>query len=114
MAGYALAGVWLAVGIEGYASSAITVTDGPSNPLLLRGGEARQAGSPPMRTGPWIAIAPIMGFARHGVLAFLGLRAGREVSTLLWSKLGILGVISSVGLTMFPFILPSSSTRSHR
>jgi cytochrome d ubiquinol oxidase subunit II len=41
-----------------------------------------------------------------------GLRAGREVSTLLWSKLGILGVISSVGLTMFPFILPSSSTRS--
>ncbi|MDY6860636.1 MAG: cytochrome d ubiquinol oxidase subunit II, partial [Pseudomonadota bacterium] len=37
-----------------------------------------------------------------------GLRAGREVSTLLWSKLGIFGVISSVGLTMFPFILPST------
>jgi cytochrome bd-type quinol oxidase subunit 2 len=43
-----------------------------------------------------------------------GLRSGREVSTLLWSKLGILGVISSVGLTMFPFILPSSLTRMHR
>ena len=41
-------------------------------------------------------------------LAVLGLRAGREVSTLLWSKLGIFGAISSVGLTMFPFILPSS------
>jgi cytochrome d ubiquinol oxidase subunit II len=36
------------------------------------------------------------------------LRSGGEVSPLLWSKLGILGTISSVGLTMFPFILPSS------
>ena len=42
-------------------------------------------------------------------MATLGLRAGREVSTLLWSKLGIFGIISSVGLTMFPFILPSST-----
>ena len=49
-----------------------------------------------------------MGFA--GILmAVRGLRAGREVSTLLWSKLGITGIIASVGLTMFPFILPSSS-----
>jgi cytochrome d ubiquinol oxidase subunit II len=48
-----------------------------------------------------------MGFAGIG-LAVLGLRAGREVSTLLWSKMGILGIISSVGLTMFPFILPST------
>lgn len=48
-----------------------------------------------------------MGFI--GILmTVLGLRAGREVSTLLWSKLAITGIISSVGLTMFPFILPSS------
>jgi cytochrome d ubiquinol oxidase subunit II len=43
------------------------------------------------------------------LLALMGLRAGREVSTLLASKLAIFGMISSVGLTMFPFILPSSS-----
>jgi cytochrome d ubiquinol oxidase subunit II len=48
-----------------------------------------------------------MGFAGI-VLAVLGLRAGRELSTLLWSKMGIFGVIASVGLTMFPFILPST------
>ncbi len=57
---------------------------------------------------PWIAIAPAMGIL-GGLLTFLGLRAGREVSTLLFSKMAILGVISSVGLTMFPFIMPSSS-----
>ncbi len=49
-----------------------------------------------------------MGFGGM-VMAALGLRARREVSTLLWSKLAITGVISSVGLTMFPFILPSST-----
>ncbi len=41
-------------------------------------------------------------------MARQGLKAGREVSTLLASKLSIVGMISSVGLTMFPFILPSS------
>jgi len=53
------------------------------------------------------AIAPVLGFVGL-VLTFFGLRAEREVATLLWSKLAIFGVISSVGLTMFPFILPSS------
>ena len=41
-------------------------------------------------------------------LATRALRSGGEVSALLWSKMGILGVVSSVGLTMFPFILPST------
>jgi len=106
IAGYLLAGLWLAVGIDGYAILGEVVTDGPSNPLYSEVG----------RTGtwlsayadrPWIVVAPILGLAGMA-LAVLGLRAGREVSTLLWSKLGIFGAISSVGLTMFPFILPSS------
>jgi cytochrome d ubiquinol oxidase subunit II len=41
-------------------------------------------------------------------MAIRGLRSGSEVGTLLWSKLGIFGMISTVGLTMFPFILPST------
>ncbi|EBA10170.1 cytochrome d ubiquinol oxidase subunit II [Sagittula stellata] len=104
--GYALAGLWLAVGIDGYAFTAEAVTDGPSNPLLsevMRGGSWLSA----YAERPWIAVAPLMGFAGIA-LAVMGLKAGREVTTLLASKLGILGVISSVGLTMFPFILPST------
>lgn len=105
-AGYALAGVWLAVGIDGYAITSEIVRDGPSNPLystVTRGVSWLDA----YAVRPWIVVAPIMGFVGI-VLAVLGLRAGREVSTLLWSKLGITGIISSVGLTMFPFILPST------
>jgi cytochrome d ubiquinol oxidase subunit II len=104
---YVLAGLWMAFGVEGFATVGEVVTDGPSNPLhseVVRTSSWLSA----YADRPWIAIAPIMGIA-GGLLTFLGLRAGREVSTLLVSKMSILGVISSVGLTMFPFIMPSSS-----
>ncbi|MEQ9695005.1 cytochrome d ubiquinol oxidase subunit II [Shimia sp. SDUM112013] len=105
-ASYALAGLWLAVGVDGYAIVGKVVTDGPSNPLfsdVVKGGSWMAA----YAARPWIVVAPLMGFVGIA-LAVLGLRAGREVSTLLWSKMGITGIIASVGLTMFPFILPSS------
>ncbi|MCF2903390.1 cytochrome d ubiquinol oxidase subunit II [Octadecabacter sp. CECT 8868] len=104
-AGYALAGLWLAVGIDGFALGEVAA-NGPSNPLysdVTRDGSWLAA----YAIRPWIAIAPIAGFVGIA-FAVMGLRAGREVSTLLWSKLGIFGIISSVGLTMFPFILPST------
>ncbi|GGB49409.1 cytochrome d ubiquinol oxidase subunit II [Roseibium aquae] len=104
--GFLLAGLWLAIGLDGYAFTSPSVTDGPSNPLfseVAKGGSWLAA----YAERPWIAIAPVLGIV-GAVLTFLGLRAGREVSTLLSSKLAIFGMISSVGLTMFPFILPSS------
>jgi len=103
---YLLAGVWMATGISGYAISGTVVTEGPSNPLL---GEVMRTPSwfAAYAERPWIAVAPVLGVI-GAVLAFFGLRAGREISTLLYSKLAITGIISSVGLTMFPFILPSS------
>lgn len=103
---YALAGVWLAFGIEGFQIVGDVVRDGPSNPLyseVVRGGSWMEAYS----IRPWIIIAPIAGFVGIA-LTVLGLRAGREVTTLLTSKLAITGIISSTGLTMFPFILPST------
>ena len=102
---YALAGLWLAFGIDGYAMVNPVPADGPSNPLyneVVRGGSWFAA----YAQRPWIAIAPIAGFVGIA-LTVLGLRAGREASTFLASKLAITGIISSVGLVMFPFILPS-------
>ncbi|GEO86681.1 MULTISPECIES: cytochrome d ubiquinol oxidase subunit II [Alphaproteobacteria] len=106
IAAYVLAGIWLALGISGFEIAGIPVTDGPSNPLL---GDVARTPSwfAAYSERPWIAVAPVLGVL-GAVLAFFGLRAGREVSTLLFSKLAITGIIASVGLTMFPFILPSS------
>ncbi|MBU2959764.1 cytochrome d ubiquinol oxidase subunit II [Citreicella sp. C3M06] len=103
---YALAGLWLGFGVDGFQIVGEVITDGPSNPLfstVAHGGSWLAS----YADRPWIAIAPIMGFAGIA-LAVNGLREGHEVSTLLWSKLAITGIIASVGLTMFPFILPST------
>ena len=103
---YALAGLWLAVGVDGYHLITPVIPDGPSNPLayqVARDGSWLAA----YAVRPWIVIAPIMGFAGIA-LSVLGLRAGREVSTLLFGQMGVAGIVASVGLTMFPFILPST------
>ncbi|CUH51616.1 cytochrome d ubiquinol oxidase subunit II [Shimia marina] len=106
MGAYALAGLWLAFGIDGYVFVGEVVTDGPSNPLYS---DVSRSASwlTAYAERPWIAVAPVMGFLGMG-LAIRGLNRGGEVSALLFSKLGITGVVSSVGLTMFPFILPST------
>ncbi|GAA6195188.1 cytochrome d ubiquinol oxidase subunit II [Pseudophaeobacter arcticus] len=104
--GYALAGLWLAIGIDGFALANEVAPGGPSNPLyseVIREGSWLAA----YVARPWIIVAPMMGFLGIA-LAVRGLRAGREISTLLWSKMAITGIIASVGLTMFPFILPST------
>ena len=56
---------------------------------------------------PWMMIAPALGFRRRGG-GVRGAAAGREVVTFIASKLAVVGIISTVGLSMFPFILPSS------
>ena len=103
---YALAGLWLALGVDGFSLVNEVASDGPSNPLyseVTRGGSWMSA----YAARPWIVVAPLMGFVGIA-LTLRGLVSGREVSTLLWSKMGITGIIASVGLTMFPFILPST------
>lgn len=104
--GYALAGVWLAIGIEGYAFVTAPVHDGPSNPLMydvVRGGSWLSA----YAERPWIIIAPVMGFV-GGFMAWWAMRAGG--SPMKWSTMSIFGMISSVGLVMFPFLLPSRTS----
>ena len=112
LAGYALAGLWLAVGIEGYGYAAPPPYDGPSNPLIhpiVRGGSWLEA----YGQRPWIAVAPAMGFLGT-FMAWRALgrdSAGRasDLAPLGWSKMAIFGMISSVGLVMFPVVLPSST-----
>ncbi|WP_444460717.1 cytochrome d ubiquinol oxidase subunit II [Rhodobacter capsulatus] len=102
---FALAGVWLAFGIPAYQF--VTAPDplGPSNPLLsevVRGGSWIDA----YQTRPWIAVAPALAvLGLGGAVVLMRLWSGWAVTA---SMIGIFGVISTVGLGMFPFILPSS------
>jgi cytochrome d ubiquinol oxidase subunit II len=104
---FALSGLVLASAVVGYR-----ITDGvdphmPSNPLLKTVVREGAGWFDNYRDRPWIMVAPALGFA-GAATALLGLRLGLEVATFISSKLAVVGIISTVGLSMFPFILPSS------
>jgi len=104
---FALGGLWIWAGIDGFRITSVIVTDGPSNPLAKTVELGSGIWFENYGRHPWMMIAPILGFAGAlGMLVFSATR--REVLTLLMSALSIIGIISTVGLSMFPFILPSS------
>jgi cytochrome d ubiquinol oxidase subunit II len=53
-------------------------------------------------------LAPILAIL-GSLAAFIGLSARRYVTAILGSSVAVLGIIATAGLSMFPFLLPSSS-----
>ncbi|MBX5049720.1 cytochrome d ubiquinol oxidase subunit II [Rhizobium lentis] len=104
---FAIGGLFLWMGIDGYRITSDISPIGPSNPLLKTVVVENGAWLANYSVHSWMVVAPVLGFA-GAALAFIAMRARREVMTLLFSKVSITGIISTVGLSMFPFILPSS------
>lgn len=104
---FALGGLWLWLGVEGYRITSAVVAGGPSNPLAKTAEKAAGVWFGNYGARPWTMIAPALGFA--GALATMALIGGRRpVAALLASGLSIFGIVATVGLAMFPIILPSS------
>lgn len=108
LVGFALAGIWLALGIDGYAIVAGANPEGPANPLAKD--VIRQAGA-------WMAnysrypatiLLPVVAFAAilAGLLAASKRKAGLAFVA---SSVTCAGIIGTAGTSLFPFILPSSS-----
>ena len=99
-------GVWLALLVDGYAFVVAPPADGPSNPLLS---QVAQQGSwlSAYAERPWAIIAPVLCVA-GAAGAWAGLRARWRGLTFVASAASVFGAVSTVGVTMFPFILPSS------
>ena len=104
---FALGGLALWYGVDGYRITSEITGIGPSNPLLKTVDRGPGIWLENYSRHSWMLIAPALGFL-GSALAFVSLLARREIVTLLFSKLAITGIISTVGLSMFPFILPSS------
>ena len=104
---FALGGIALYLFVAGYQITSPIVTDGPSNPLLKTAITARGAWFSNYATYNWLLAVPAVGLLGTA-LAGLALRARWEVAALLFSALGIAAIIATVGVSMFPFILPSS------
>jgi cytochrome d ubiquinol oxidase subunit II len=106
---FALGGVWVAFGLDGYAITSAVDGNAAINPLaktveLTRGGWLAN-----YSLYPWMMAAPVIGFS--GLLgALVGLRARAGLPTLIASSAAIFGIISTAGLSLFPFLLPSSTS----
>jgi cytochrome bd ubiquinol oxidase subunit II len=104
---FALAGVWVAFGLSGYAVSTAMPHGGPSDPLLKLVTRAPGAWLDNYGAYPWMLAAPILAFAGAALTIALT-RARRDGSALLASGVAVASVIATAGLSTFPFLLPSS------
>jgi cytochrome bd ubiquinol oxidase subunit II len=103
---FVLGGAWIALGIKGYALGETAVTGGPSNPLLKTVTQARGQWLANYATYRWMMLAPILGIV--GPLLSLFLTTGRRAGlAFIASGVGIFGIISTAGVSMFPFLMPS-------
>jgi len=100
------AGVWTAIGIEGYRITAMPDANALPNPLAKTVVKATGAWLDNYSKYGWMLAAPLMVFAGAlGVIVASMLR--KSLVALLCSGAAVVGVILTAGFSMFPFIIPS-------
>lgn len=107
MALFAIGGLFVAFGDLGFRITGAVDPSGFSNPLRTTVEAAPGAWLDNYGAYPWMMIAPALGFL-GAAIALVGLLRRSEPLTLTGSSASALGIIATVGLSMFPFVLPSS------
>lgn len=107
-AAFALAGIWLAAGIEGYRIVSMPDANTAFNPLAKTVEKTAGAWLANYRTWPWMMAAPAAGFAGIALALWQG-RARRQTAAFLFSTMALTGIILTAGFSMFPFVMPSST-----
>jgi len=108
---YLAAGAVLAFFLPGYVITSEISTSGVSNPLLKHAVVQNGAWLANYAARPVLWLVPGLGLAGT-VIAALCMAARRPLAALITGGAGIAGIITSVGVSMFPFILPSSANPS--
>jgi cytochrome d ubiquinol oxidase subunit II len=108
---FALAGVWVAFGVDGYRIATFAGAEGASNPLAKT--VVREAGAwfANYRAQPVLWVIPVLAFAG----AFLGWRWADKRPGLgfIATATTVAMTIATAGVAMFPFLMPSSLDPSH-
>lgn len=106
---FALAGVWVVYGIDGYTVTSAINTAAESNPL--RKEVVHQAGAWLVNFNhyPVLWAVPLLGVV-FPLFTVLMARVEKGAMAFLFSSLSIACVILTAGITMFPFVMPSITT----
>ena len=108
IAAFALAGVWLVLGIDGFRVVSMPALDATPNPLTKEVVQEAGAWLSNYQAYPWTIAFPVLGFAGLGLALVLSGK-DRPGLGLVLSGLGLTGIIMTAGAAMFPFIMPSST-----
>ena len=105
---FAIDGVWLASGIDGFRIVTMPAADSAFTPLAkiverVPGGWLGNYGQ-----YPWTILAPVLAFA-GALLALAASWARRAGVAFVLSCVGVAAVVLTAGFALFPFIMPSSS-----
>jgi cytochrome d ubiquinol oxidase subunit II len=104
---FMIGGVMVAKGGMGLALTGAVDTQGPSNPLMSASVAAPGGWLANYSAHPWMVLAPVLGLVGP-LVAQAGIAKRSGAINLIGTALGTTGIIATVGLSMFPFILPSS------
>jgi cytochrome d ubiquinol oxidase subunit II len=104
---FVLGGIW-AANLDGYVLQSFAGVDAPSNPMNKH--VVHQAGALMNNYAavPLTAAAPLLGIASALLTALLVSLRRLRVLAFVTSGLAIAGVIATAGVSLFPFMLPSS------
>ena len=105
---FSLAGIWLWFGHFGFVITAGALPGGQSDPLAKTA--LAQSGAWFANYSRWPAtlLVPAAGLMAPPLVALLA-HSRRRLVVFIISSLGIAGVIGTMGVSLFPFLLPSSS-----
>jgi cytochrome bd ubiquinol oxidase subunit II len=104
---FVVGGVWVATGIDGYTILGAIAHDGPSNPLLKDVVRTSGAWMANYSAYPLTILAPCLAIA-GALLTIVLLGGARNGLAFVTSAVSVASVIATAGLSIFPFLLPSS------
>ncbi len=105
---FAVGGYWIAYGIKGFELQHFTAFAGPSNPLHKVVTIQVGAWLDNYKKYDWMMLAPIFGFA-GALLAIITAKLGKGRFAFCCSSLSLAGIVTTFGVSMFPFLFPSST-----
>lgn len=105
---FILAGIWVALGVDGFVVTSVIDAYATSNPLTKTVEQQSGAWLSNYSVYPWMMVAPALGIAAGLACAWFSLKK-RAGWAFVSSALSMTGIILTAGFSMFPFLMPSSS-----
>lgn len=109
---FALGGIWLWAGIDGFQVTSIIDTNASNNTLAKTVETGAGLWFANYRQWPLLWLFPLLGILCF-LLNALGSKHNKHVLAFSGSALAMTSVIITAGVTLFPFIMPSSSNPAH-